>query len=137
MTEIQEEIRRLTQQLEDANYRYYVLDDPQMEDYTYDRLLRQLEELEAQYPELALPGSPTQRVGGQALSQFEKVTHPCRWRVCRMSFPWRSWRNLRKGYANLSHSLRILWNRRWTGCPSRWNIWTDTSFAAPPAETGR
>lgn len=76
MTEIQEEIRRLTQQLEDANYRYYVLDDPQMEDYTYDRLLRQLEELEAQYPELALPGSPTQRVGGQALSQFEKVTHP-------------------------------------------------------------
>lgn len=58
MTEIQEEIRRLTQQLEDANYRYYVLDDPQMEDYTYDRLLRHLEELEAQYPELALPVRP-------------------------------------------------------------------------------
>lgn len=74
--EPKEKIRQLTQTLEEANYRYYVLDDPQMEDYEYDRLLRQLEELEVQYPELASPLSPTRRVGGQALSQFEKVVHP-------------------------------------------------------------
>ncbi len=69
------EILRLTQELNEANYRYYVLDDPQMTDYDYDRKLRQLEILEAENPELAQADSPTKRVGGEALSQFEKVEH--------------------------------------------------------------
>jgi len=69
-------IGELTRILEEANYRYYVLDDPQMPDYEYDRLLRELEELEKAHPELAKTDSPTQRVGGQALSKFEKVEHP-------------------------------------------------------------
>ena len=60
----------------EANYRYYVLDDPKMQDFEYDRLLRELEELEAAHPELAKADSPTKRVGGEALSQFEKVAHP-------------------------------------------------------------
>ena len=47
-----------------------------MPDFEYDRLLRELEELEAQYPQFALPDSPTKRVGGEALSQFEKYSHP-------------------------------------------------------------
>ena len=71
-----EEILRLTNILNEANYRYYVLDDPDMPDFEYDRLLRELEDLEKAHPELAAPDSPTQRVGGQALSQFEKVEHP-------------------------------------------------------------
>ena len=71
-----EEVFRLTEALNEANYRYYVLDDPTMQDYEYDRLLRRLEELEAAHPELAAPDSPTRRVGGMALSQFEKVEHP-------------------------------------------------------------
>ena len=71
-----ERIEQLTGLLEDANYRYYVLDDPQMPDFEYDHLLRELENLEAEHPELAKPNSPTKRVGGEALSQFEKVTHP-------------------------------------------------------------
>ena len=69
-------IEELTALLKDANYRYYVLDDPQMPDFEYDRLLRELEELENAYPDLIALDSPTQRVGGQALSQFEKVEHP-------------------------------------------------------------
>ncbi len=69
-------IEELTALLTDANYRYYVLDDPQMPDFEYDRLLRELEILENENPQLAAPDSPTRRVGGQALSQFEKVTHP-------------------------------------------------------------
>ena len=69
-------INELTVLLKDANYRYYVLDDPQMQDFEYDRLLRELEELEAAHPEMAAADSPTKRVGGEALSQFEKVTHP-------------------------------------------------------------
>ena len=71
-----ERIRELTELLNTANYKYYVLDDPEMPDFEYDRLLRELEELEAKYPELKLANSPTTRVGGEALSQFEKVTHP-------------------------------------------------------------
>ena len=69
-------IEELTRILEEANYRYYVLDDPTMPDFEYDHLLRELENLEAEHPELAKADSPTRRVGGQALSQFEKVIHP-------------------------------------------------------------
>ena len=71
-----ERIDELTAILSEANYRYYVLDDPTMQDFEYDRLLRELEELEAANPELASVDSPTKRVGGEALSQFEKVQHP-------------------------------------------------------------
>lgn len=71
-----ERIEELTALLNEAGYRYYVLDDPTMQDFEYDRLLRELEELETAHPELAKADSPTKRVGGMALSQFEKVSHP-------------------------------------------------------------
>ena len=71
-----ERILELTALLNEANHRYYVLDDPNMPDFEYDRLLRELENLEGEYPEFSQPDSPTKRVGGKALSQFEKVTHP-------------------------------------------------------------
>ena len=74
--EPKERIRELTELLNDANTKYYVLDAPEMPDFEYDRLLRELEDLEAAHPELQLPDSPTKRVGGAALSQFEKVQHP-------------------------------------------------------------
>ena len=73
---MKERIESLTKLLNEANHRYYVLDDPQMPDFEYDRLLRELENLEAEYPQFALAESPTRRVGGEALSKFEKVTHP-------------------------------------------------------------
>ncbi len=71
-----ERCAELTKILNDANYRYYVLDDPKMPDFEYDRLLRELEELEAAHPELLKSDSPTQRVGGEAISAFQKYTHP-------------------------------------------------------------
>ncbi len=71
-----ERIQELTAILTEANYRYYVLDDPQMPDFMYDRLLRELEELENANPQFASADSPTKRVGGEALSQFQKYTHP-------------------------------------------------------------
>ncbi len=71
-----ERAAELSRILTEANYRYYVLDDPKMADFEYDRLLRELEELEAAHPELCSPDSPTQRVGGAAISAFEKYTHP-------------------------------------------------------------
>lgn len=69
-------IEELTALLTEANYRYYVLDDPSIPDFEYDHLLRELENLENANPEFAFADSPTKRVGGEALSQFEKVTHP-------------------------------------------------------------
>lgn len=74
--EARQRIKELTDILTEANYRYYVLDDPTMQDFEYDRLLRELEDLENANPELKDSNSPTQRVGGEALSQFQKVTHP-------------------------------------------------------------
>jgi DNA ligase (NAD+) len=61
--------------IDEANYRYHVLDSPTIEDKEYDRLLRELTELEAVNPELATPDSPTQRVGGAPSSVFAEVRH--------------------------------------------------------------
>ena len=69
------EIDQLRRELERAGYEYYVLDKPTMSDYDYDHKLRRLEELEQAHPETVTHDSPTQRVGGQALSTFEPVQH--------------------------------------------------------------
>ena len=73
--EPQKRIQDLTALLNEAGYRYYVLDDPTLPDFEYDRLLRELEDLEKAYPEYVLPDSPTKRVGGQAVNTFGEVTH--------------------------------------------------------------
>ena len=73
--EIIEKVKKLREEIEKHNYNYYVLDNPTINDYDYDMMMRELKQLEAEYPELADPNSPTQRVGGEALNQFEKVEH--------------------------------------------------------------
>ena len=72
---IREKAVQLVQSLQEHNYRYYVLDDPTVTDETYDNMFRQLQELEAQYPELITPDSPTQRVGASPLKSFAEVNH--------------------------------------------------------------
>ena len=69
------EIQELRRTLTENGYLYYVLDAPTMSDYEYDHLLRRLEELEAEHPEEITPDSPTQRVGGQTLTEFQQVIH--------------------------------------------------------------
>ncbi|SMC50660.1 NAD-dependent DNA ligase LigA [Papillibacter cinnamivorans] len=73
--ETKDEIRRLREELNRHGYLYYVKDAPVISDYEYDRMLRRLEELEAENPELVTPDSPTQRVGGRPLEAFRPVTH--------------------------------------------------------------
>ncbi|HET7685443.1 MAG TPA: NAD-dependent DNA ligase LigA [Candidatus Limnocylindria bacterium] len=68
-------VAELRATLDEANHRYHVLDAPTMEDATYDRLLRELHDLEAAHPELVAPDSPTQRVGGAPSSLFAAVRH--------------------------------------------------------------
>ena len=73
--EIRQKVEQLRQQVQKAGYAYYVLDNPIMEDAVYDRLYRQLQDRETEYPELITPDSPTQRVGEQPASQFTSVQH--------------------------------------------------------------
>ena len=72
---INQKIVQLREQLQKAGYAYYVLDNPIMEDAVYDQLYRQLQDLEAEHPELITPDSPTQRVGDKPASQFNSVKH--------------------------------------------------------------
>lgn len=75
MLNVEDNIKQLRAQIDEANYRYYVLDDPSIPDSQYDQLLRHLEQLEQQYPEYYSITSPSQRVGYKVQSAFEKVTH--------------------------------------------------------------
>ncbi len=68
-------IEELSALLDKYSYQYYVLDNPEISDYEFDMLMQELKSLEEQFPELILPTSPTQRVGGMALNKFEKVSH--------------------------------------------------------------
>ena len=68
-------IKALREKIREAEYRYFVLDDPQISDAEFDKLMQDLIKLEKQFPELLTDDSPTQRVGGEVLDEFEKVEH--------------------------------------------------------------
>ncbi len=73
--DVKTQAEQLREALNEHNYHYYVLDAPTISDFEYDKMLRELEDLEAAHPELVTPDSPTQRVGGKALDSFQQVTH--------------------------------------------------------------
>ncbi|HVP35513.1 MAG TPA: hypothetical protein VMT04_00825, partial [Terriglobales bacterium] len=79
MPKIDEKTRKKVQELREKinyhNYRYYVLDSPEISDAEYDRLFNELVEIEKKYPELVTPDSPTQRVGAPPLEEFKTVRH--------------------------------------------------------------
>ncbi|NYD42534.1 NAD-dependent DNA ligase LigA [Nocardioides panaciterrulae] len=70
-----EEHRRLAEEVDEARWRYYVLDSPTLSDADFDRRMRRLEELEGRFPELRTPDSPTQKVGGAVSTEFTAVDH--------------------------------------------------------------
>ena len=72
---VKREIKKLRKEIQYHNYRYYVLNQPEISDEEYDKLLKGLEELEGKYPETIVSSSPTQRVGGQPLEGFPDVIH--------------------------------------------------------------
>ncbi|MBF7053915.1 NAD-dependent DNA ligase LigA [Halomonas sp. KAO] len=74
-SKLREEVERLRAELDDANYRYYVLDDPRLTDADYDRRLRRLQQIESEHPELVTADSPTQRVGAPPEAGFPEVEH--------------------------------------------------------------
>ena len=68
-------IEQLRRELHDHNYKYYVLNQPEISDYDFDQLMHELQDLEARHPEMADPNSPTQRVGSDLQSEFRQVAH--------------------------------------------------------------
>ncbi len=75
LQELESEAEKLREQINHHNYRYYVLDDPEVTDAEYDALMRRLEALEREHPELRTPDSPTQRVGAKPSEKFGVVVH--------------------------------------------------------------
>jgi DNA ligase (NAD+) len=75
LEQARKKVAELRNTLNEYNYQYYVLDDPSIPDAVYDRDMQSLIALEKQYPSLQSPNSPSQKVGGEALSAFEQVTH--------------------------------------------------------------
>jgi len=73
--EAKKEIQRLREELNDHNYKYYVENNPVISDYEFDQILKKLESLESQFPDLITPDSPTQRVGGEPVDGFTTVEH--------------------------------------------------------------
>src|SRR3954463_8607297 len=73
--EAKERHRALSEEIEDARWRYYVLDDPTLDDADFDHRMRDLEVLEDEFPELRTPDSPTQKVGGAVSTEFTAVDH--------------------------------------------------------------
>jgi len=76
LEEAKKRVEELRKEIEEHNYKYYVLDNPVISDAEYDNLMRELEKLEKKFPELQSPTSPTQRVGGEPLPYFTTVEHP-------------------------------------------------------------
>ena len=98
MTDPREEHRLIAEQVEEARWRYFVLDSPTLDDAEYDRLMRRLQELEEELPELRTPDSPTQKVGGAVSTEFTAVDHLRRMESLDNAF---SYEELRAWYARL------------------------------------
>ena len=75
MNDLKKRVEELTKILNEANYNYYVLDNPTITDQEYDKYLRELINIETEHPELADPSSPTNRVGGEVIDKFNKIVH--------------------------------------------------------------
>jgi len=73
---VEKEIEKLRELIRHHEHRYYVSDDPEISDAEFDKLMRRLQDIEREHPELVTPDSPTQRVGGKPAEEFPKVRHP-------------------------------------------------------------
>ena len=110
--DFQTEIERLRQELNGHNYAYYVLDDPKISDFEYDKLLRRLEELEKAHPE-------------------------CVWRAFRTYLTLTSWPASMVRCGRASRMQNMLWNPRWTAFRWRWSMKTASlSVGRPEATAG-
>ena len=129
------EYQSLCDQIRYHNQKYYVEDAPEIDDYEYDMLYRRLQAIEAAYPELVTPDSPTQKVGGPALNTFAPVAHEVPMESLHDSFPRTSSMTSTAASARPSATRSTSSNRSLTASPSPSNTATASLCAAPPAAT--
>lgn len=128
----QKRIAELSKELEAHNYRYYVLNDPTVSDFSYDEMMRELRELEAAFPSLQLPTSPTQRVGGVASSTFEKVQHAVQMMSLQDVFSFAEVSAFLTRCKEQFSNPKFVVEPKSTGFLFRWNIPTGSSPVARP-----
>lgn len=83
LKQAEKKISELSETLKYHNRKYYLEDSPEIEDFEYDAMMRELEDLEKEYPQFAKEDSPTKMVGGAALKLFSPLNIRLRWRACR------------------------------------------------------
>ena len=131
---VQKRVQELRGLLDYHSKRYYEDDAPEIEDYEYDQLLRELEELEEAHPELVTPDSPTRRIGGRADSQFTPVTHTVVMESLQDGFSEDEVRD----FDRRVRSIRSMWwSPKLTGYPFRWNMKTACLCVAPRGAMGK
>ena len=127
-----EELRRV---IERNNRLYYMENAPELEDFEYDALTRELKAIEAEYPQLVTPSSPTQHVNEAASSKFSKVAHTVKMESLQDAFSFEELRELTPACGKQASSRSMLWKKRSTAFLSALNIKTDALCAVPHAAT--
>ena len=138
-SQAEQRVRELREQLEYHSKKYYDEDEPEITDYEYDMLLRELRELEERYPVLRSSQSLTERVGTDAPSSFApKFTTRCSdGELAGRVFRSTSCANTTAGCARRTTRQSTAWSRKSTVFRSRWNFGRGNSSAAPPGENGQ
>lgn len=128
---VQKRVQELRSLLNYHSKRYYEEDAPEIEDYEYDQMLRELEELEQEHPELITPDSPTRRVGGRADSQFTPVTHTVVMESLQDGFSEDEVRDFDRRVRELVEHPQYVVEPKMMGYLFRWNMKTACLCAAP------
>ena len=135
LEQAQKRVEELRAVIERNNRLYYDQDAPELEDFEYDALTRELKALEAQFPQLITPTSPTQKVGGTPNGRFTKVTHAVKMESLLDAFSYDELRDFDRAYG-MQASNRNMWSRsRSTAFPAVWSMRTENSSGRPPAAT--
>ena len=118
--DIPQQAADLREALRYHNKKYYDEDAPEISDFEYDRMLRALETLEAAYPEVDTPDSPTHHVGGSVSDKFSPVTHPWPLESLQDVFPLRNWQS----FLPVPMRRNMWWSTKLTVFPCHWNMKT-------------
>ena len=130
---VKQQMQELIAQINYHNQKYYVEDAPEIDDYEYDMLYRQLQQLENDHPEWIQPDSPTQRVGGAPLNTFEKVEHEVPMESLHDSFSEEELMDFDRRVREVVSDPVYIVEPKFEGYPFPWSIATASLCAVPPA----
>lgn len=135
LEQAQKRVEELRAVIEKNNRLYYDQDAPELEDFEYDALTRELKELEAQFPQLVTPNSPTQHVGGTPADGLPRSHTRSKWKVCWMRFRLTNCVTLTAGCVKQASNRNTWWRSRSMAFRAAWNTKTVRWCGLPPAAT--